>query len=39
MKRTLAVLLAVSTLIGLAACATPNPSGTTTIVPQTDKLR
>jgi hypothetical protein len=24
---------------GLAACQTPNPDGTTTIVPQTDKLR
>jgi hypothetical protein len=39
MKTLMVMLLALSALAGLAACTTPNPDGSTTIVPQTDKIR
>jgi hypothetical protein len=39
MRKLAAVLVAVAALAGLAACATPNPNGATTVVPQTDKIR
>jgi hypothetical protein len=40
MTRLIAMLGVLAALAGgLAACSTPNPGGTTTVVPQTDKIR